>query len=77
VIPHTKYTGWRENDFNVHGYSKVVKDPACAYTGNVVPNERLGIPPIHMNDGPQVRKRCHVGLRYIQYHDTYSPHTFC
>lgn len=28
-------------------------DKACAYTGNVVPNERLGIPPIHMNDGPQ------------------------
>ena len=26
---------------------------ACAYTGNVLGNERLGIPPIHMNDGPQ------------------------
>lgn len=25
----------------------------CAYVGNVVPNERLGIPPINMNDGPQ------------------------
>jgi hypothetical protein len=23
------------------------------YTGNVAPNERLGIPPITMNDGPQ------------------------
>ena len=27
--------------------------PACAYTGNVEGNNRLGIPPIHMNDGPQ------------------------
>ena len=27
--------------------------PACAYTGNVAGNKRLGIPPIHMNDGPQ------------------------
>ena len=26
---------------------------ACAYTGNVGGNTRLGIPPIHMNDGPQ------------------------
>ena len=26
---------------------------ACAYTGNVEGNNRLGIPPIHMNDGPQ------------------------
>ena len=25
----------------------------CAYTGNVAPNERLGIPPINMEDGPQ------------------------
>lgn len=25
----------------------------CAYTGNVAPNQRLGIPPITMNDGPQ------------------------
>ena len=25
----------------------------CAYIGNVVPNARLGIPPINMNDGPQ------------------------
>jgi hypothetical protein len=23
------------------------------YTGNVAPNDRLGIPPITMNDGPQ------------------------
>jgi hypothetical protein len=30
-----------------------IVDKACAYTGNVVPNERLGIPPIHMHDGPQ------------------------
>ena len=29
------------------------KDKGCAYTGNVPPVERLGIPPIHMNDGPQ------------------------
>ena len=27
--------------------------PSCAYTGNVEGNTRLGIPPIHMNDGPQ------------------------
>jgi beta-glucosidase len=27
--------------------------PRCAYTGNVVPNARLGIPPLTMNDGPQ------------------------
>ena len=33
-----------------------IVDKACAYTGNVVPNERLGIPPIHMN-GEQ-RRRC-------------------
>ena len=26
---------------------------SCAYTGNVEGNTRLGIPPIHMNDGPQ------------------------
>lgn len=26
-----------------------IVDKGCAYTGNVVPNERLGIPPIHMN----------------------------
>eukprot|EP00041_Stephanoeca_diplocostata_P020071 m.441232 g.441232 ORF g.441232 m.441232 type:complete len:765 (+) comp21468_c0_seq4:58-2352(+) len=26
---------------------------SCAYVGNVVPNKRLGIPPINMNDGPQ------------------------
>lgn len=26
---------------------------SCAYVGNVVPNTRLGIPPINMNDGPQ------------------------
>ena len=25
----------------------------CAYIGNVVPNTRLGIPSINMNDGPQ------------------------
>eukprot|EP01050_Picozoa_sp_SAG11_P028420 SAG11_NODE_7584_length_1125_cov_1.824561_2_plen_143_part_00 len=24
--------------------------PLCAYTGNVAPNKRLGIPPINMND---------------------------
>jgi hypothetical protein len=22
VIPHTQYTGWRDNDFNVHAYLK-------------------------------------------------------
>ena len=27
--------------------------PACAYTGNVLGNSRLRIPPLHMNDGPQ------------------------
>lgn len=27
----------------------------CAYVGNVAPNARLDIPPINMNDGPQVR----------------------
>ena len=29
-----------------------IVDKACAYTGNVVPNDRLGIPPIHMNGQP-------------------------
>jgi len=27
--------------------------PQCAYTGNVLGNSRLRIPPLHMNDGPQ------------------------
>ena len=27
--------------------------PDCAYVGNVLPNKRLGIPPLTMNDGPQ------------------------
>jgi hypothetical protein len=27
--------------------------PKCAYTGNVLGNPRLKIPPMHMNDGPQ------------------------
>merc|ERR550532_2283084 len=27
--------------------------PDCAYVGNVAGNARLGIPPIHMQDGPQ------------------------
>ena len=35
-----------------HNKSGII-DAACAYTGNVLGNEALGIPPIHMNDGPQ------------------------
>ena len=27
--------------------------PSCAYVGNIAANERLGIPPVNMNDGPQ------------------------
>ena len=36
--------------------------PGCAYTGNVVGNTRLGIPPLHLNDGPQgFRENTHPG----------------
>ncbi len=28
------------------------------YVGNVIPNTRLGIPALNLNDGPQVRLRC-------------------
>lgn len=35
-----------------HNASGII-NKACAYTGNIAQNERLGIPPIHMNDGPQ------------------------
>lgn len=27
---------------------------SCAYVGNIAPNSRLDIPPVTMNDGPQV-----------------------
>ena len=34
----------------------------CAYTGNVAGSERLGIPPLHLNDGPQgFRENTHPG----------------
>jgi beta-glucosidase len=29
-------------------------DASCAYVGNIIKNDRLGIPPVNMNDGPQV-----------------------
>eukprot|EP00037_Helgoeca_nana_P030206 m.371512 g.371512 ORF g.371512 m.371512 type:complete len:746 (+) comp28131_c0_seq1:2254-4491(+) len=35
-----------------HNASGII-DKACAYTGNIAPNSRLGIPPVNMNDGPQ------------------------
>lgn len=35
-----------------------IVDKACAYTGNVVPNTRLGIPPIHMNGAQRQPLRC-------------------
>eukprot|EP01052_Picozoa_sp_SAG31_P008457 SAG31_NODE_427_length_15813_cov_13.679649_19_plen_178_part_00 len=39
-----------------------IPDPACAYTGNVAANNRLGIPPLHLNDGPQgFRENTHPG----------------
>ena len=30
-----------------------LKEAVCAYTGTIPGNHRLGIPPLHMNDGPQ------------------------
>jgi hypothetical protein len=36
------------------------------YTGNVCGNDRLGIPPLRMNDGPQ-------GFRYMHKHATSQP----
>lgn len=36
-----------------HDSNGTIKDKGCAYTGNVVGNSRLNIPPINMNDGPQ------------------------
>jgi beta-glucosidase len=39
-----------------------IPDATCAYTGNVVGNARLGIPPLHLNDGPQgFRENTHPG----------------
>lgn len=35
------------------GSAQCSVSPRCAYVGNVAPIERLGIPPINMNDGPQ------------------------
>jgi len=37
----------------LHGNVKCDPHKECAYTGNVAPVMRLGIPPITMNDGPQ------------------------
>lgn len=35
------------------GAAQCSESPRCAYVGNVAPVQRLGIPPINMNDGPQ------------------------
>jgi beta-glucosidase len=43
--------GWGTECFNKT--TGTIPDPTCAYTGNVVGNTRLGIPPLHLNDGPQ------------------------
>jgi hypothetical protein len=38
----------------LHGPDREARTPAEAYVGNVPANTRLGIPPLNLNDGPQV-----------------------
>ncbi|CAE7379029.1 bglB, partial [Symbiodinium pilosum] len=35
------------------GRTECMDSPGCAYVGNIAPVERLRIPPVNMNDGPQ------------------------
>jgi len=35
------------------GRTECMDSPRCAYVGNIAPVERLGMPPVNMNDGPQ------------------------
>ena len=52
--------GWGTECFNKT--TGKIPNATCAYTGNVVGNGRLGIPPLHLNDGPQgFRENTHPG----------------
>jgi beta-glucosidase len=52
--------GWGTECFNKT--TGTIPHPSCAYTGNVAGNPRLGIPPLHLNDGPQgFRENTHPG----------------
>ena len=48
----------------LHGPDREARTPAEAYVGNVPANTRLGIPPLNLNDGPQVGipKNCLVRM---------------
>ena len=52
--------GWGTECFNKT--TGKIPNASCEYTGNVVGNARLGIPPLHLNDGPQgFRENTHPG----------------